>query len=144
MSAFAFELRADRGPYFVEVIDDGRTCYAYLYDESLTTGDRIVGDVWIYNVADSPRVAPWQLPGAGPDAMPFANPDALVRDDIARPIVDVTGENLSSDWSWTADGELGHVDVVIDTVTWARLAPGAKPGWARLAAYEGPCAKVLP
>ena len=38
--------------------------------------------------------------------------------------------------------EIG-VEVFIRGVLFGRLAPGVKPGWARMAAQDGPCAKVL-
>jgi hypothetical protein len=134
---FAFEIRDGRGLYLVEVHDDGRTCYAYLYG-----GGKIVGDVWLYNVAEAPSTAPWERPGAGPDDAPFENPNDLVAESLERPRIDADGTNLDCEWYWS-DFDLRYVDVKIDGITWGRLAPGSLPGWSRLAREDGPVARVL-
>jgi hypothetical protein len=134
---FAFELRDDRGRYRVVLDDDGRTGYAYLYE-----GSRIVGDVWLYNRGEAPGSPPWERPGAGPQDAPFANPRDCVDATTPRPEIEPDGGNLNSEWYWDGDS-LRHVYLVIGDAIWARLAPGALPGWSRLAVSENPVARPL-
>jgi hypothetical protein len=106
--------------------DDGRVAYAYLLDE-----DAVVGDVWLYNVADTPEQVDWR----DQEAMPFLNPRRYCR----KETVDRLREDSIVVCEWSSQG----VSVTVDGVRLARLEHGAKPGWSRFAALSGPLAKVL-
>ena len=106
--------------------DDGRVAYAYLLDE-----EAIVGDVWLYNVAETPDSVDWK----DQSKMPFLNPRSLCKsEDVPR-----LDPNSSIFCRWSKSG----VEIAIDGVLMARLKHGAKPGWSRLALRAGPLAKPL-
>ena len=117
--------------YIVVFEDDGKAAYAYLRND-----DGIIGEVWLYNSGPTPDEPEW------PDRskMPYANPKGFASEE-ARPTV-----RQASDVSvrWIKEhGDLKEVEVMLNGELYGRLAPGAKPGWARLAARKGPCALPL-
>lgn len=106
--------------------DDGRVAYAYLLaDESL------VGDVWLYNVAEPPDEVDWR----DQSAMPFLNPARFCRQEVVGRLR--TDSAVACDWS-----DAGVV-VTVDGLPWARLEYGSRPGWSRNAKMAGPLAKPL-
>jgi len=113
----------------IVVEDDGRVAYAYLLENG-----RIVGDVWLYNVADAPVAPEW----SHRSKLPFLNPAPFCRNDISIPRV----TDVAIRCVWLRDQTL-VVDVFFSEVHVARLRRGAKPGWSLLAAREGPLAKRL-
>ena len=120
--------------YSVLFEDDGKVAYAYLRD-----GTRIVGEVWVYNCGDAPTTPEWRLPDAR-SRLPFTNPVGFVRDE-PRPTVR-NASDIACRWEHDADG-LASVEVLISGRLFARMKPGSKPGWSRLASRDGPNAKVL-
>lgn len=122
------------GPLPISVFfeEDDRVAYAYLLRE-----DKIVADVWLYNVGETPSQAEWNDPAN----LPFQNPAGFVRQGIAfaRPS---TANDLSIQWMSAADGRLGAI-VKIRHESVAELYEGDKPGRALLAAKNGPLAKIL-
>lgn len=114
--------------------DDDKAAYAYL-----KFGDKIVGDVWLYNVAPSPRKPEWQAPDGG-DKMPFANPAGFASEESFRPITDPS--EIALDWEGGPDS-LNQVSISLRGQKHAVIRPGAKPGWCRLAAKPGPLANPL-
>ena len=124
---------ADSG-YSVLFEDDGKVAYAYLRD-----GTRIVSDVWIYNRGDAPQTPEWTLPDAR-SHLPFTNPAGYVRDEAPPQVREAS--DISCRWAHDAEG-LASVEVLIHGTVYARLKPGSKPGWSRLASRDGPNAKVL-
>jgi hypothetical protein len=107
--------------------DNGRVAYAYLLVK-----ERIVGDVWLYNVGPNPEEVDWR----DRSGMPFRNPRRFCEEREA-----VTRLRLSSDirCEWSTDG----VDVYLGEKRLARLSEGAKPGWSRHAGRRGPLANPL-
>jgi hypothetical protein len=120
--------------YSVHFEDDGKAAYAYLHD-----GREIVGDVWLYNCGDAPELPEWKLPDAR-SRLPFTNPVGYVKDE-PPPIVHKASD-VSCNWVHDSSG-LVEVDVFIHGALFARLKPGSKPGWSRLASRDGPNARVL-
>ncbi|MGE0709885.1 MAG: hypothetical protein AB7N76_25135 [Planctomycetota bacterium] len=112
--------------------DDGRVAYAYL-----RLAGAIVADVWIYNADLTPSVPEWTERGTAP----YRNARAYVQArDSAAPL---RPSDLAFDWP-AAPAELAPVVFVsILGVLVAVLAPGAKPGWSRLATRPGPLALPL-
>ena len=111
----------------VGIEDDGKVAYAYLLH-----GERIVGDVWLYNVAETPETVSFRDPAL----MPFLNPRSFCRADSAVPRL---GPSSKLRCEWTAV----HVDLFVDDEWIARLREGARPGWSKLASRAGPLARPL-
>ena len=111
----------------VGIEDDGKVAYAYLLH-----GERIVGDVWLYNVAETPESVSFR----DPEHMPFLNPRAFCRPDAQIPRL---GPESNVRCVWTSS----HVDLFLDDDWIARLREGARPGWSKLAARSGPLARPL-
>jgi hypothetical protein len=107
--------------------DDGKVAYAYLLH-----GERIVADVWLYNVAETPESVSFRDPAL----MPFLNPRAFCRLDVALARIG-PASNLRCEWAST------HVDLFVDGEWTARLREGARPGWSKLASRPGPLARPL-
>jgi hypothetical protein len=119
-----FEESATKRALLLE--DDGRVAYAYLLED-----ERIVGDVWLYNVGETPDRVDW----SDRDAMPFQNPRAFCapdRMDRLTPESKVTCE-------WFGD----RVQLMLDRELVAVLVVGAKPGWSRFAVQPGPLARPI-
>lgn len=114
------------GRWSLVVEDDGHVAYAYLRDD-----ERIVGDVWLYNVDPAPDHTRWK----DQPRRPFLNPQVFCS---ARSL-----PRLSSSSDIRAIWDGGEVTLVVDGRHWAKLAPGSKPGWSILAARSGPLAKPL-
>lgn len=115
----------------VVVENDGKAVYAYLRHHEV-----IQGYVWLYNCAP-PGEDAWD----DPEDMPFANLLEYVKDEDP-PLVQRT-QDLSCHWKYEPDGDLAAVDLLIHGQLYARLTPGSKPGWSRLARTDGPVAQVL-
>lgn len=115
---------SEDGVHAVVIESDDRVAYAYLLE-----GERIVADVWLYNVAATPETVDW----SDREQMPFLNP--------APYCMDVAVPDLSNDLrcDWRGEG----VEILVAGEVLARLVPGAKPGWSRLARKDGPLAKKL-
>jgi len=72
--SIAFE-RNDEDPEsgsWVDVVDDGRVCYAYF----LSPAREIVGDLWLYNRCETPADPEW----TNREGAPYANPQGYVGD----------------------------------------------------------------
>jgi hypothetical protein len=98
--------------------------YAYLLRD-----ERIVADVWLYNVVDTPETVDW----SDRSQMPFLNP---------APYCDRrTPPSLRSHvtCSWSGD----TASIIIEGERVAFLRPGAKPGWSVMATKNGPLARRL-
>jgi len=106
--------------------DDGRVAYAYLI-----SNEKTVGDVWLYNVAETPETVDWK----DSSQMPFLNPRKYCRDEAAPRL----HSRANVDCTFV---EMG-VEVRIDGILMARLETGSKPGWSRLALCAGPLARPL-
>jgi len=117
--------------FSVVVEEDAKVAYAYL-----KRGEEIVGDVWLYNKGPAPPRSEWDDPAR----MPFANVAGYVRDE--SPPTDVRQETISRRWRRGPKG-VETAEVLIHDTVYGVVAPGAKPGWARLAKRDGPAAKVL-
>lgn len=122
----ALRFDAPEGGRAVVLEDDGRVAYAYLLDD-----EKIVADVWLYNVAPTPDEPEWR----NPSRMPFLNPLGFCAPHAFR-----LSRQTSVECRWLGDGT---VEVVFDRVLFARLRHGSKPGWSRFAAQPGPLAKPL-
>ncbi|MFO0584271.1 MAG: hypothetical protein U0229_18505 [Anaeromyxobacter sp.] len=114
------------GSRSVDIDDDGRVAYAYLRRD-----DRIVADVWLYNVGGDPETVDWRDRAA----LPFQNPASYTTGE-ALPRIDAC---TNVECRWDAEG----VTLIVEGTAWARLAEGSKPGWSRAARVAGPLAKPL-
>lgn len=120
------DVRSPDGRWSLVIEDDDHVAYAYLLD-----GQRIVGDVWLYNVDMAPENTDWKRQ----KRRPFLQPRSFC---VEIPFLRLR-EDSDVKATWAAD----TVVVEIDGIVWARLANGCKPGWSRLAARPGPLAKPL-
>lgn len=107
--------------------DDHRVAYAYLLD-----GERIVADVWLYNVSPSPESEEW----SDRSRLPFLNPKPFC-------LAGETLPRLSIDSEVTCLREGKYVDVKLGDEHVARFKSGVRPGWSKLAAKAGPLALPL-
>jgi hypothetical protein len=106
--------------------DDGRVAYAYLLD-----GETVVGDVWLYNVNDTPDTVDWK----DRSEMPFLNPRPLCKVESSPRL----REDSAIHCVWSDTG----TEIFIEETLMARLSAGSRPGWSRLALRAGPLAKPL-
>jgi hypothetical protein len=115
--------------------DDGRVAYAYLLK-----ADEILGDVWLYNYGEPPVDPEWTDQSAIP-TMPLRNPRGFALDTRYPPIADYRDVRVA--WIHRKD-EPVMAEVYLRGTLHALLQPGARPGWCKLAAKDGPLAKILP
>jgi hypothetical protein len=134
MVDFLFELEDSQTGCSVVIDDDGRVAYAYLRD----LDQEIIGDVWLYNRAATPAKPEWDYR----PVEPFLNPLDFVRTDIEIALPD-GATDFSIGWNLGTQSD-PNVIIYLRHQVWAILAPGAKPGFCRLAKTDGPLARVLP
>jgi hypothetical protein len=132
--AMLLEYRNDKADARVVFDDDGRTAYAYLFVD-----EKIVGDVWLYNVVASPQDPEWRNRDRR-DKMPFANPTGFASGEAFDPVRSPT--EIALNWQMGSSGR-HQVTLFLKGQEHAVLRPGAKPGWCRLAAKPGPLAKPI-
>lgn len=131
MSSFAWsERRADSG-WRIAIEDDGTVAYAYLLRD-----DRIVSDVWLYNVSrDAPPASIWREP----PRTPFPNAEGFVRRLRCPPLRFASDVHIV----WTVvEAERAEAEIWLRGRLHAGISSETKPGWCRLAAKDGPLARV--
>ena len=117
--------------YSVVFEDDGRVAYAYLLH-----GDNIIGEVWLYNQAPTPKEPEWH----NKEKMPFLNPDGFIKENIS-PILD--SEELKVDWKLSKEMDIDEVLISIRDKLVAMLERDSTPGWSLLVSKDGPLAKRM-
>ncbi len=115
------------GQFMLIVEDDGRVAYSYLLKR-----ERIVADVWLYNVGPAPEVPEWKMGGRPP----FLNP----ADCCEHPL---GGPGLSADNVVSVDWHGSSAELFVDGIHWASLEPGSRPGRCRHATRPSPVALPL-
>lgn len=127
MPPFQFEntCEFDRN-YSVRIEDDGRVAYAYFIEWS-----DVNGDVWLYNVAETPADSNWALQDS-----PYLNAAEYIAENIA-PIKEAS--EIRCEWMETKNGII-EVDILIRGKFVAQLIAGAKPGWSAMVKKDGPLA----
>jgi hypothetical protein len=126
------EIFDSESDWSVRLEDDARVAYAYL-----VRNHEILGDVWLYNAAPTPQQVDWD----DPEQLPFLNPEEFCEKDQGAVRL---RQDSQVECKWKRrGGQLLTVDVSVDGVPMARLAPGAKPGWSVYAAVDNPLAKRL-
>ncbi|HYF06517.1 MAG TPA: hypothetical protein VD970_02775 [Acetobacteraceae bacterium] len=93
------------------------------------------GDVWLYNRGATPTRPEW----ADRSRAPFANPLPYAREEPIFPLPTAASDVTVQ---WREDGT--RAEIIIHGVTAGVLEAGAKPGWAAMAAKDGPLARTLP
>jgi hypothetical protein len=131
-AGFIREFASADGRKAVVVEDDGRVCYAYLLDGN----GNICGDVWLYNRCPTPEEPEWH----GRENAPFANPAPFVDRDAVF-FVPASAADMTVEWD--VESDVTTARIYLDRELFAKLMDGAKPGWARLAAKDGPLARAL-
>jgi hypothetical protein len=121
------------GRQAVIVEDDGRVGYAYLLDAN----GKICSDVWLYNRCPTPEQPEWHAR----DNAPFANSAPFVDRDVIFLLPDSATDMTVA---WEGEGDARTAAIFLGHKLFAKLMNGSKPGWARLAAKDGPLARVLP
>ena len=117
----------------VDIVDDGRVCYAYF----LSPSGEIIGDVWLYNRCAAPAYPEW----TDRSGAPYANPQGYVQN---PPSFQLPQDETDVVVRWRRDEQGNRVaDILARDVLIGRLGAGQKPGWARAAMKDGPLAKVL-
>jgi hypothetical protein len=112
--------------------DDGRVAYAYIWQN-----DTIVADVWLYNHGEPPTEPEWRDPGK----LPFANPKGFASTEPFAPVTDESEVTFS--WFHSSSPSDLVLSICIRGELIAKLTPGSKPGWCRLAVKDGPLALQL-
>jgi hypothetical protein len=130
--AFIGTFSSPSGRTRIMLEDDGRVCYAYMIDEN----GQICSDVWLYNRCQAPAEPEWH----SRENAPFANPApfSCQNSDFGLPR---SAEEFSVKWTEAGDFEVAKI-YLFDRYL-AKLMHGAKPGWSRLAAKDGPLAQTL-
>ena len=95
--------------------EDDKVAYAYLLKDG-----KIITDVWLFNVIESPKSLI--------DASNFIRPDRE--------------EQIYVGW-FIHDEKLQKAFIFIDNVLHATIAPNEKPGHCRLVIKDGPLARIL-
>jgi hypothetical protein len=95
---------------------------------------RIVSDVWLSNIGESPERIDWK----DKTLMPFKNPKQFASDDRS---IQSQLEDMSLVWDTSSEQPV--LFVFLSSQCIAKLIPGAKPGWSLLAKIDGPLAKRL-
>lgn len=133
MEEFFMQIKCDSNSrYSVIIEDNGTVAYAYLMDE-----ERIIGDVWLYNNAETPINAPWKEG----KKMPFANPVTYLN--MEKQISPLSDEDdVHVEWT-LLHSDLTEVLINIRSQLVAKLRPGSKPGWSSGVVADGPLAKIL-
>lgn len=117
--------------YSVVVEDDGRVAYAYLLYL-----DNIIGEVWLYNQASTPKEPEWH----SKEKMPFLNSDEFIKENIS-PILG--SEELKVDWKLSKGIYIDEVLISIRDKLVAMLAQNSTPGWSLMVSKDGPLAKRM-
>lgn len=129
--AFVHHMICNNSDVDIIIEDDDRVGYAYL-----RRGGRIEGDVWLYNRIPAPIEPEWE----DRDKAPFANPKGFAFDPSLITISDTA--SITIECITGRDG-IESVRLLTEGKLLAVLALGAKPGWSRNAAKDGPLAKLL-
>jgi hypothetical protein len=128
---FEFLFDAPRSSHAVVIHNDDRTVWAYLH-----TPEGVASDVWLFNLQEAPT-------GIAIDRerdRPPLNPARYCSGE-AHPIIRFA-DDVSLRWLYD-DADLAAVEIIAGGERLARLVPGAKLGWSRFAAMDGPCALRL-
>ena len=133
MSTLFHQLECEDGLHRCIIEDNGRVAYAYL-----VKGNTTVGDLWLYNQAESPIEPEWR----DRTKMPFLNPVSFVDSvSMAQPLK--TSDDLAVVWELDQDGIVTKAKLFLFGQLYGVLAPLAKPGWCIAALKDGPLAKTL-
>jgi hypothetical protein len=108
------------------VEQNDRVAYAYLWERG-----KIVADVWLHNVGDSPVEVNWR----DASAMPFPNPQRFCT--VEKALALSSASVVECCWSE------GGVTLSVDNTVVAKLERGCKPGWSKHASVAGPLALPL-
>ena len=133
MSTFLHQLTCTDGLHRCIVEDNGRVAYAYLIREN-----KVIGDLWLYNQAESPVEPEWRDRTKAPFLNPVAFVDSVA---MARPLQ--SSDDIAADWEFGADGVASRVSLYLCGRLYGVLEPMAKPGWCVAALKDGPLAKCL-
>ena len=120
-----------KSPYSAFYECDQRTAYLYLVMD-----EEVVGDVWLYNLAETPDEPQWD----DPEQLPFLNAREYVVDVRFPPVV--SEDEIVFHWHHRGEN-FDHLDLHVRGELLARVSDGSKPGWCRLAKIDGPLAKRL-
>lgn len=116
--------------FSIIIEDDGRVAYAYLLKDK-----ELIGDVWLYNQAPSPKKVDWQK-----GKMPFLNPEEFIISDYKlKPIMNESEVRI--DWIFNLNKIRAYIHIHNECI--ALLEEGAKPGWSRIVVKNGPLAKIM-
>ncbi|PDS77686.1 hypothetical protein CO667_16155 [Rhizobium sp. L43] len=132
LEGFWAQLSDERTGYSVIIEDDGGKAYAYLLDAAGV----MVSDVWLYNRGPAPETVDW----SDPSKLPFSNPAEFVSDVDFKPIGSTS--ELLVQWKQSAVRPI-EAHLWVRGQLFAILQHGIGPGRSRLAAKDGPLAKVL-
>jgi hypothetical protein len=133
MSTLLHQFTCDDGLHRCVVEDNGRVAYAYLIREN-----KMIGDLWLYNQAESPTEPEWR----DRTKMPFLNPASFVdMGAMSQPLQ--SSDDIAAEWELGGDGVATKVALYLHGQLYGVLAPMVKPGWCVAVLKDGPLAKRL-
>jgi hypothetical protein len=133
MSTLLHEFTCDDGLHKCVVEDNGRVAYAYLIRDN-----KMIGDLWLYNQAESPAEPEWR----DRTKMPFLNPASFVDvGTMAEPLQ--SSDDIAAEWELGGDGVATKLALYLHGQLYGILAPMVKPGWCIAVLKDGPLAKRL-
>src|SRR5262249_26798056 len=119
------------GKYVLTFDDDGKVAYGYLKENKV-----IVGDVWLYNRCQTPARPEWN----DRNNIPFANCTPYASEDGTLAKV-ITANDIRVDWKQQNERPAAYIYLFNEL--YGVVGVNDKPGYARLAAKDGPLARVL-
>ena len=116
--------------YSMIIDDDDRVAYAYILKYN-----KIVGDIWLYNVHNTPDKDAW----VNKEELPFLNQSSHTKN--LRKLSLSASDDIKISWG-DVDGKRSVLLEINDDLK-VMLQEGAKPGWSNNVYKDGPLAKVL-
>ena len=126
------EFQDPRTGFWVVLVDNSRTVYAYLLD----TDQNVCGDVWICNLSEVSPIPEWQVEGMAP---PFANITEF-GDVFAR--FDIKSKDVCVKWDSDTTKHVRALLLLGERII-AQVRDGSSPGHCVNAQRDGPLALVL-
>lgn len=126
------KFKDEKSGYSIELDDDDKVAYLYL----LNPENKIVSDVWLYNVSETPDKPEWD----DKNKLPFLNPREYLTGEKIKPVEN----SFEARVKWYHDGnKLKRAELFLYDELAAVMAPNLKIGFCRFASKTGPLARSM-